>query len=70
MAGVRKACQRVVGEPSMLILEAINTVHVPGYFGNESGITVEMASAVNHPQVRLSFDCFQQSLSLPAVTQL
>lgn len=60
--GVRKAAKLVEGKPIMLILEAINTVHVPGYFWNESGITVEMASAVNHPQVRLSFDCFHQQL--------
>jgi len=60
--GINEAVKLVEGKPITLILEAINTVHVPGYFWNEAGITIEMARAVNHPQVRLAYDCFHQQL--------
>lgn len=67
--GIKKASNLVEGKPITLILEAINTVHVPGYFWDESGITIEMASAVNHPQVRLAFDCFHQQLVAGRLTE-
>lgn len=60
--GIRKAVRLVEGKDIVLILEAINTVHVPGYFWDEAGVTVQICEAIDHPQVRLAFDCFHQQL--------
>ena len=46
-----------------LVVEAINNIYVPGYFWDEVGITLAICRAVDHPQVRLAFDCFHQQLS-------
>jgi len=59
-----EACLEVVdGEPVTLVLEAINDVYVPGYFFNDVGQVLAMCRAIDHPQVRMSFDCFHQQLS-------
>jgi len=60
--GINEAVKLVEGKPIELILEAINTVFVPGYFWDEAGITIEMCRAVDHPRVRIAFDCFHQQL--------
>jgi hydroxypyruvate isomerase len=60
--GLKAAAKLVEGKNITLIVEAINTVFIPGYFWEEAGITVEMCRAVGHPQVRLAFDCFHQQL--------
>lgn len=67
--GLHEAVKLVEGKPIELILEAINTVHVPGYFWDEAGITVEMCRALNHPQIRLAFDCFHQQLVAGRLTE-
>lgn len=60
--GLHKALRLVEGTDITLILEAINTVHVPGYFWGDHGITIQLCQAVNHPQLRLAYDCFHQQL--------
>ncbi|RME62594.1 MAG: hypothetical protein D6782_11885, partial [Alphaproteobacteria bacterium] len=60
--GIEAALKLVEGRPVTLMLEAINTVHVPGYFWDEVGVTIELCRMFNHPQLRLAFDCFHQQL--------
>ena len=60
--GIEAALKLVEGRPVTLMLEAINTVHVPGYFWDEVGVTIELCRTFNHPQLRLAFDCFHQQL--------
>ncbi len=61
--GLGEAVKLVEGTGITLAVEAINNVYVPGYFWNEVGITLALCRAVNHPGVRLAFDCFHQQLS-------
>ena len=61
--GLEKAVELVEGTGIVLAVEAINNVYVPGYFWNEVGVTVAICRAVDHPQVRVAFDCFHQQLS-------
>jgi len=67
--GLKEAVKLVEGKNITLIVEAINTVHVPGYFWEEVGITAQMCRAVAHPQVRLAFDCFHQQLVSGRLTE-
>lgn len=52
----------VDGRPLTLVLEAINTVFVHGYFLADTGDAVAACREVGHPQVRMFFDCFHQQL--------
>ena len=61
--GLGEAAKLVEGTGITLAVEAINNVYVPGYFWDEVGITLALCRAVNHPRVRLAFDCFHQQLS-------
>lgn len=61
--GLAEAVKLVEGTGITLGVEAINNVYVPGYFWDEVGMTVALCRAVDHPQVRLAFDCFHQQLS-------
>ncbi|MDE0675458.1 MAG: TIM barrel protein [Acidimicrobiia bacterium] len=61
--GLRAAAELVEGTGITLVVEAINNIYVPGYFWDEVGITLAICRAVDHPQVRLAFDCFHQQLS-------
>ncbi len=61
--GLGKAVALVEGTGIVLAVEAINNVYVPGYFWDEVGITVAICRAVDHPGVRLAFDCYHQQLS-------
>ncbi len=61
--GLEKAVELVEGTGITLAVEAINNVYVPGYFWNEVGVTVAICRAVDHPAVRLAFDCYHQQLS-------
>lgn len=60
--GLEAAVELVEGTDLILGLEAINTVHVPGYFWEDVGVTLELCRIIDHPQVRLTFDCFHQQL--------
>lgn len=60
---LRQAADLVEGTGITLAVEAINNVYVPGYFWNEAGITLGICQAVDHPAVRLAFDCYHQQLS-------
>lgn len=51
------------GRQLELCVEAINTVHVPGYFLEDTGAAVALCREVGHPQVRMFFDCFHQQLA-------
>ena len=53
----------VEGTGITLVVEAINNVHVPGYFWDEVGVALAVCRAVDHPRVRLAFDCYHQQLS-------
>ena len=61
--GLAEAVKLVEGTGITLGVEAINNVYVPGYFWDEVGMTVAVCRAVDHPRVRLAFDCFHQQLS-------
>ena len=61
--GLGEAVKLVEGTGITLAVEAINNVYVPGYFWDEVGIALALCRAVNHPGVRLAFDCFHQQLS-------
>ena len=60
--GLAEAARLVEDKPIELIVEALNTVYIPGYFWDEVGITIEMCRVLNNPQVRMAFDCFHQQL--------
>ena len=61
--GLEEAVGLVEGTGITLVVEAINNIYVPGYFWDEVGITVALCRAVDHPRVRLAFDCYHQQLS-------
>ena len=61
--GLEEAVGLVEGTGITLVVEAINNLYVPGYFWDEVGITVALCRAVDHPRVRLAFDCYHQQLS-------
>ena len=67
--GIREAVKLIEGRPLELILEAINNVHVPGYYWQDSGMQVEMCMAADHSQVKLAFDCFHQQLVAGRLTE-
>lgn len=50
------------GRPLELTVESINTVHVPGYFLEDTDMSVALCREVNHPQVTIFFDCYHQQL--------
>jgi hydroxypyruvate isomerase len=60
--GLRRCAELVEGNSVELTLEAINTVFVPGYFLSDFGAALEIVREVDHPQVRIFFDCFHQQL--------
>lgn len=61
--GLRRAAELVEGTGITLAVEAINNVYVPGYFWDDAGVALAVCRAVDHPQVRLAFDCYHQQLS-------
>lgn len=67
--GIQEAVKLIEGKPFELILEAINNVHVPGYYWQDSCMQIEMCMAVDHPQVKLAFDCFHQQLVAGRLTE-
>lgn len=60
--GLRECLRLVEGKPLELVLESINTVYVPGYFLSHTGETLAVCREVDHPQLRMFFDCFHQQL--------
>jgi hydroxypyruvate isomerase len=60
--GLRSCLDLVDGRPVSLVLEAINDVYVPGYFLRDVGQAIALCRAIDHPQLRLSFDCYHQQL--------
>ncbi len=59
---LRECLKLVAGKPMELCLEAINTVHVPGYFLEDSDMAVALCREVGDPQVTMFYDCFHQQL--------
>jgi hydroxypyruvate isomerase len=60
--GLRECVKLVRGKPMRLCVESINTVHVPGYFLEDSDMSVALCREVSDPQVTMFFDCFHQQL--------
>ncbi len=60
--GLLECAKLVEGRRLELALEAINSVFVPGYFLADVGAALEIVREVDHPQVRVFFDCFHQQL--------
>lgn len=54
--------REVAGRPLTLVLEAINPVFVPGFFLGSTSDAVTLCREIDHPQVRMFFDCFHQQL--------
>jgi hydroxypyruvate isomerase len=59
---LRECLKLVDGKPMELCVESINTVHVPGYFLEDSDMSVALCREVDDPQVTMFFDCFHQQL--------
>jgi hydroxypyruvate isomerase len=60
--GLRDALELVEGTDLVLGLESINTKFVPGYFWEDVGDTLSLCRIIDHPQLKLTFDCFHQQL--------
>ncbi len=60
--GLWAGLELLQGRPMELVLEAINDVFVPGYFLRDVGHALALCRALDHPQVRMSFDCYHQQL--------
>lgn len=61
--GLRECAKLVEGKPFELVVEAINTVFVPGYFVADTSACLELVRDVDHPQVTMFFDCYHQQLT-------
>jgi hydroxypyruvate isomerase len=59
---LRECLKLIDGKPMELCVESINTVHVPGYFLENSDMSVALCRELSHPQVTMFFDCFHQQL--------
>ena len=59
---LRECLELIDGKPMQLCVESINTVHVPGYFLEDSDMSVALCRELAHPQVTMFFDCFHQQL--------
>lgn len=60
--GLRAALELIEGTDLVLGLESINTQFVPGYFWEDVGDTLALCRIIDHPQLKLTFDCFHQQL--------
>jgi hydroxypyruvate isomerase len=60
--GLGRCVELVEGTAIELVVESINPVSVPGYFLSDTGASIDVCREVNHPQVRMYFDCFHQQL--------
>lgn len=60
--GIEQVMALAKGRPVMILLEAINTVHVPGYFWDRAARTLELCRLFDDPQLRMAFDCFHEQL--------
>lgn len=69
ITGLREAVRLVEGTDIKLIVEAINSWFVPGYFWVDSSDTVTICRVVDHPQVQMAFDCFHQQLTTGRLTE-
>lgn len=69
IAALRECLKLIDGKPMELCVEAINTVHVPGYFLEDSDMSVALCREVGDPQLTMFFDCFHQQLVRGRLTQ-
>lgn len=60
--GLRAGLAVIENRPVELVLEAINDVYVPGYFLRDVSLALALCRSLDHPQVRMSFDCYHQQL--------
>lgn len=61
--GLRSCARLVEGKRVELVVEAINSASVPGYFLTDPALAISLVREVNHPQVRLVFDCFHHQMT-------
>jgi hydroxypyruvate isomerase len=61
--GLRRCARLVEGTRIELVVEAINTFSVPGYFLSDTGDAIMLVREVDHPNVRLVIDCFHHQMS-------
>lgn len=61
--GLRSCARLVEGKRLELVVEAITSASVPGYFLTDSARAISLVREVNHPQVRLVFDCFHHQMT-------
>jgi hydroxypyruvate isomerase len=60
--GLKECAKLVEGTGMELVVEAINTVFVPGYFIETAGQALALCRALDHEQVVMFFDCYHQQL--------
>lgn len=63
VAGLRRCAQKVEGTNIELVLEAVNTHSVPGYFLSHTAHAIEVVRQVDHPHVRLVIDTFHHQMT-------
>jgi len=61
--GLRRCARMVEGTHLELVVEAINSLSVPGYFLSDPSLAINLCREVDHPQVRLVFDCFHHQMT-------
>lgn len=61
-ANLRHACDRFQDIGVSTTLEAINTVDMPGFLIHNIAHMQEMLEAVQHPALRMQFDCYHMAM--------
>jgi hydroxypyruvate isomerase len=58
------ACVSLVqGKSLELVIESINPISVPGYFLRDADASIDVCQQLDHPQMRMYFDCFHEHMS-------
>ena len=59
---LRYACQQAMPHNIQILIEPLNPYDAPGYFLNSSSQAMTIIEEVNHPLLRLMFDCYHYQI--------
>lgn len=59
---LRYACQQAMAHNIQILIEPLNPYDAPGYFLNSSAQAIAIIKEVNHPLLRLMFDCYHYQI--------